>query len=172
MKSRLISEVETTFNDLYDKLNSFSQQELNEVPFEGSWTAGQVAEHIFKSTGGLPVFFNGRTGKIQRPFDMNVAQIDAIFLDFTTKMKSPEFILPTENFYRKEDLLKTAEIIRNEITELTRHHELSDLCLDFEFPGTGHLTKYEWLRFAFAHTKRHTWQIGNILSAIKKTETK
>ena len=50
MKETPIQEFEETTFDLGKVLSSFSQEEFNKIPFEGSWTAGQVAEHLFNQS--------------------------------------------------------------------------------------------------------------------------
>lgn len=53
MRDELKIEIKSTFGQLYQTLSLFTQSEINAIPFEGSWTSGQVARHIIKSTSGL-----------------------------------------------------------------------------------------------------------------------
>ncbi len=49
------SGIEETFSRLTAAISKFSEKQFSTpFPFEGSWTAGQVAEHIIKSIGGMP----------------------------------------------------------------------------------------------------------------------
>ena len=41
----MIAEIKQTAADLLQALEAFNEHSFNQVPFEGSWTAGQVAEH-------------------------------------------------------------------------------------------------------------------------------
>ncbi|MBE7179216.1 MAG: DinB family protein, partial [Mucilaginibacter polytrichastri] len=52
---------------------------------------------------------------------------------------------------------------RNDVIATARDMDLSMLCLGFDFPGLGFLTRYEWLYFNIYHTQRHIRQLRNIL---------
>lgn len=54
MREELIIAIETTFGHLIDELSKFDESTLNQIPFEGSWTAGQTAEHIIICGSGIP----------------------------------------------------------------------------------------------------------------------
>ena len=53
-KKELLKQFEETEREFYNVLASFTQEQLNESPFEGSWTAAQVADHMLKSKKGIP----------------------------------------------------------------------------------------------------------------------
>ena len=92
MKETLIQEFEETTFDLGKVLSSFSQDEFNKIPFEGSWTAGQVAEHLFKSESNIPKVLTGNSKETATDPYEKTGLIRSIFLDYSKKMKSPEFI--------------------------------------------------------------------------------
>ncbi len=140
----------------------FTPEQLDTIPSEG-WSAGQVAEHIIKATSGFPAFFNGRTEKSERAADEKTEGIRNLFLDFSIKMESPEFILPTHTQHNRNEILETIKTIEKELLNIAETQDLSLLCLDFELPGFGSLTKYEWISFGLAHTERHIHQLTKIL---------
>jgi hypothetical protein len=51
---------------------------------------------MLKSQWGLPEVLTGNTKPADRKPDASNEMIENIFLDFSKKLKSPEFILPTE----------------------------------------------------------------------------
>jgi hypothetical protein len=53
MKANIPKEVEDTARLFLAGLSSIRQEQINTVPFPGSWTAGQVAEHILLSASGV-----------------------------------------------------------------------------------------------------------------------
>lgn len=159
--------VQRTFNELYPVLSGFNVDELNKVPFEGSWTAGQVTDHIIKALAGVPALCSGSTQESNRQPDEKVEDIKALFLDFTIRMQSPEFILPTEDSYTKDALSASLKHIENILTAIVQTQDLTRLCFDFELPGFGLLTRYEWICFGLIHTQRHTQQLKNVLSKLK-----
>ena len=142
-----------------EALDWFGPQQLNTIPFAGSWTAGQVAEHIIKSVSELP---DEKTETPKRFEDEKVYLLKKIFLDFTTKMKSPDFIVPQQTTHDKAALLQSLTDIEDNLIRIIKTKDLSLLCLDFEFPSVGYLTRLEWIKFFIFHTQRHTRQIVNI----------
>lgn len=168
MKSAIQNTILETYTNLSDLLSSFSKEEINIVPFEGSWTAGQTAQHIILACSGLTALFAGNTEKTTRKPDENVKALDGIFLDFNTKYQSPENIKPAEIDYEKGALLASIKKIQNDLFEAAETYDLTLTCLDAKVPGFEHFTIYEWLHFAIVHTQRHTHQLKSIYKHIKK----
>jgi hypothetical protein len=167
MKEKLILELEETTNDLLAALSLFTQATFNKIPFEGSWTAGQVAEHLFKSESNIPRVVTGNSKETKRdPFE-HVHTIQKIFLDYTIKMQSPEFILPSDEEKNKDLFIKRFEGTRKELRNLTETRDLYRTFTDFPFPKIGELTGWEWICFAVCHSKRHIRQMRIIAEKLK-----
>src|SRR5579859_2252379 len=95
MKNDLSAEIAATKEALLTVLNKYDENTINIVPFEGSWSGGQVAEHILKSASGILAALEGATKPADRDPEQNVGQLRGIFLNFGIKMKSPGFIIPS-----------------------------------------------------------------------------
>jgi hypothetical protein len=162
---KLSGQIEETGAAIIAELDRFSEEQLNTVPFEGSWTGGQVAEHLLKSAGVADVVF-GRTAPTSRPPDENIAAL-RIFLDFSIKMKSPDFILPSDGHHPKKPLIDGLQGRWQRMGEAADKLDLRETCLDFEMPNVGHLTRLEWLSFQVFHTKRHLHQLRNIFAHLQ-----
>jgi hypothetical protein len=158
-------EIKETCSALLQILDAFSEQAFNTVPPCGGWTAGQVAEHLLLSAGVVEVI-SGRTEKATRAPDEKIAAIGAIFLDLTTKLSSPDFIIPAEAHYEKQEMMSRLKLVWTKLSEAVRLLDLSLVCLDFEFPGSGTLTRLEWINFYVFHTQRHIAQLHRISTAI------
>ncbi|WP_138475279.1 DinB family protein [Dyadobacter bucti] len=168
MKTReILEELEQTTNDFSRVLGSFTPAQINIIPFENSWTAGQVAEHILMSETGLPGVLLEKTKPAERPKDEKVPEIEAVFLDFTTKLQAPEFIIPGNGPHDKNQLLMSFQKERSEILMITSAEDLTQLCTSFPFPEIGELTRWEWVSFVICHSKRHIFQLQNILEKVK-----
>ena len=166
---KVINQYDIAVGEFVETLSQFSQEQINTVPFEGSWTAGQVAQHILKAIHGMPsLLTKGPTVKAERPFDEKTSEIDDKFLNFNIKMKSPDFIKPEEATYDKNELIHSLNETRKGTIEAARDKDLSLLCLAFEMPVWGHLTLYELLAFAQVHTIRHNHQLKNIYQELSK----
>jgi hypothetical protein len=158
------TEILETKQDLMDAIYSFSEKNIDQVPFEGSWTAGQVMEHIDKAMGSAVLY--GKTQKANRAPDEKLPQLKAIFLDFNSKMKSPDFILPTAGKHSKEALLNSLTQKLDTLLTASQTLDMNEECLDFEVPGFGKFTRLEWIWFYLVHTQRHTQQLKNMLKEV------
>jgi hypothetical protein len=161
-KIEVVKELNDTISEFQNLLSSFDEDQLNAVPFEGSWTPGQVAHHIIMANSGFGEILNGPVEETVRPFDQLIERIEKDFLNFNFKMTSPDFIYPKLKIYDKERLLMSLEKIKDEITNAITDLDLEPTCLAFELPVYGRLTRHEAVYFVVYHTKRHAHQLKNI----------
>lgn len=132
MEKELLAQIDSTEAALLDAFGSLSQQELNTVPFEGSWTPGQLSEHLEKSCGIDTLY--AETADTNRDPASMIAPINAMFLDFSTKMQSPGFIYPRGDHYEKEVVCRILKTRWTDIRQAATTLDLSKTCLAFEFP--------------------------------------
>ncbi|GAA0890834.1 hypothetical protein GCM10009122_05130 [Fulvivirga kasyanovii] len=165
ISKKLILKIDNTFDKMVHAITRFEEGQYNTVPFEGSWTAGQVVQHIIMSVAELP---DKKTQAPQRSYDEKIDSIEKLFLDFGIKMESPEFIIPEYQTYDKTGQIMELKNIQHRHVETIRDTDLSALCVDFEFPTFGYLTRFEWFSFFVFHTQRHTVQVNNIYQYLSK----
>ena len=165
-KVQLLKDLERTTRELLQVLGEFTNEQFNSLPFEGSWTAGQVADHLFRAERGAPALMTGNTEQTTRDPEQFVKPLDDAFLDFSTKMKSPDFILPSNGPHDPGEYYNKFEAIRKNIQELAAKLDLTKTCTGFDMPKIGHMTRFELLRFTVAHSTRHIRQLNNIHSHI------
>lgn len=158
----ILLDTDRTLTTLLQVVSSFDEEELNKIPFSDSWTAGQVVQHLILANTGFIEVMQGPVKDADREPDQLVAQIRADFLNFDTKMKSPDFILPLPISYSKQRQLGTLENIKSSLINLIQTMELDKICLTFELPGYGFLTRIEAIYFVNYHSQRHTHQLNNI----------
>lgn len=161
-RQQLLHDLDQTERDFYSILAALTPGQVNTVPFEGSWTAGQVVEHILMSESGIPETVLGSTQETDRPVAQYVPVIESIFLDFTAKYQAPDFIVPSAGPHDQQQLLEAFKAERAAIREIAANEDLTLTCTDFEFPQIANLTRWEWLQFVLCHSKRHTRQLRNI----------
>ena len=167
MEKAILVAIDETTNDLLQAIAAFEPEQFNRIPFEGSWTAAQVAEHVYKSESGLPTILKSKSVITERAPDEKAPIIRSIFLDFITKLKSPDFILPSNEPQEKEILYNAIKNNREEIARLAASADLTKIFSDFPFPTLGELTGLEWITFIVCHSKRHTFQVKNIYEQVK-----
>jgi uncharacterized damage-inducible protein DinB len=156
----LAANLHETGGRFIDHLSGFSEAEMNKVPFENSWTAAQVAEHIVKASDAGVLFMPGAPA--ERDPAKNVQSLRDIFLNFDAKYKSAPNLLPEEKHYEKTPLIHTLQQQWSQLEEAARTQDLSELIDAFEFPGMGKLTKFEALNLVVVHTQRHLQQLDHI----------
>ncbi len=159
---QLSADINQTFEELTEIVSSFHSDQINVIPFEGSWTSGQVAEHILLSVSGFEQVINGPVAETSRAPDELKDKIKAVFLDFNTKMKSPEFIIPKDKKYEKQEFLNSFKKYKSKIHHAIATLDLTKTCLALELPVFGFLTRLECIYFILYHSQRHFHQLKNI----------
>ncbi|MGC3943117.1 MAG: DinB family protein [Chryseolinea sp.] len=159
-KRELRSALTKAFNDFSSALSSFDDANVNEIPFAGSWTPAQVSVHIIMATDGVP---DGNTSPAHRPYDANLPRIKPWWEDLNQKFTSPEPLRPDDQPRSKKILLEELQRVHTKDLIIIDKTDLSAVCLDFELPSIGYLTRFEWLWFMEMHLKRHHFQLSNML---------
>ncbi|WP_420150099.1 DinB family protein [Spirosoma sp.] len=157
-------QLESAFAQLLDKLSSLNEEELNKVPYQGSWTAAQLGDHLSKAYDIMPIL-NGKTELADRPIDAKIGVLKAVFLDFSTKMESPAEIAPADGPFEKAELVGRLTTQTQLLISYAQHNDLAPVCLAYGLPQIGTLTRFEWLSFLAIHTQRHLHQLNKILGA-------
>ena len=171
MKNDLLNELTNTRKELLKVLDLYDQENINTVPFEGSWTGGQVAEHVLKSLSGVLQNTTGPVNPTERNPEAHIKQLGDVFLNMDIKMKSPDFIIPSNDPKDKSSLSSALEETLSRIENVAAIDDLSITCTTFDMPMMGPLTRVEWLYFASYHTRRHTQQLINMISHLKLNTT-
>jgi hypothetical protein len=166
MNNELSNQLEKNFQELTNLLSRLNDEQWNAIPFKGSWTPAQLAEHLLKSYQVLKLF-NGTYKKANRQPNEKIEAIKNVFLDMNRKMKSPKELLPSETGIDQKKLLQQLENITHQLVEFSKAKDLTITCLDEEMPGFGHLTILEWLNFINFHTQRHLIQLKKIIHNIE-----
>ncbi|MEH6764703.1 MAG: DinB family protein [Aequorivita antarctica] len=165
MNTEVLKRFDIATDKLIEQLASLSEEQLNTVPFEGSWTAGQLGNHLYKSYNIMDIL-NGNVEETDRDPAAKLAEIEKTFKDFSIKMNSPEMVLPTTKHIEKERLLSSLKERIEQQREAIENLDLSKTCLDAEIPGGGPFTRQEWLGFNTIHTERHNHQLKNIIESL------
>lgn len=160
--STIANNIENTSKELLQVIFSIPREKFDTIPFEGSWTAGQVTEHVLKSCSGLVDVLEGNVKPVDRNAEQHVQMLRDAFLNFDHKMKSPEFILPTHNTHDRQVIAADLANALAGIAAVAKVEDLSLLCTDFEMPNLGQLTRIELINFVDVHTQRHIHQLKNI----------
>jgi hypothetical protein len=160
----LIEELKQTQQSLIDVVNSISDDKIDTIPFEGSWTAGQVLEHLSKSVSTSVL--RGNVQRVSRPADEKIIFVRSVFSDFTKKFTAPEFVVPMETMHNKAAQLLLLAAKFDRLIAAVDTLDLTEECTDFAVPGFGNFTRMEWIAFHMIHTQRHIEQLKNIAAKL------
>lgn len=163
MNDQLTHDLLQVYDEYILIFQNFTDVQINQIPFEGSWTPGQVADHIIKSTKRIP---DRDTAPPERAFDAKVASIESVFLDFENKRKAPEYVEPGGGPFERSVILSQFDELKVRHKAALADVDLTQLCLNFELPVVGTMTRYEWYRFFVIHGQRHLYQLRNIIKVI------
>jgi hypothetical protein len=163
LEEELIAGISEAYDTLINSLQPLNDTDFNKVPFEGSWSPAQVADHLIKASAGIP---DKKTVAPDRPYNERIALLESTFLDFEKKLKAPDFILPESHALDKKEIIQNLQAQRSRHIYKIGKSDLTALCLGFELPHLGIMTRYEWYKFIMIHIKRHQHQLNNMLKLI------
>lgn len=160
----LLSEISSAVAGLTTLMATVDTHKVNTSPYNGSWTAPQLLNHVTKSINGMAKAMQTESAPANRNPSERVEELRKIFLDFSQKFQSPAFIVPDDHSY--EQLLTINQL--NEAFERFKESagtaNLEGLIEGLPF---GAVTKLEIVYFTLFHTQRHLHQMQKICEALK-----
>ena len=163
-KNELLAAIDEARSQLVGLMSSLDEIKINTVPYKDSWTAGQLFRHVTKSTNGMAKAMRRESKPAKRDAGERIPGLKKAFLDFSSKMKSPDFIVPEEGPYEKQAAIEEINRSFEQFKESTTNTNLTDLV---EGLPLGAVTKLELLHFVLYHTQRHLHQMQRIFDALK-----
>ncbi len=155
----LINNIEQVTDTLVQLLLRVDEQHLNNKPGPDRWSIAQVADHITLSNNSIAKALALKGKPVDRNPGERINELKSIFLDFSKKFQSPEFIVPTKDIYDSDLLLKELQKSIKRIRERMYEDDLDEL---INHPAFGNISKFEILHFVLYHTQRHLRQINEI----------
>ncbi|MEX1136844.1 MAG: DinB family protein [Balneolales bacterium] len=104
----------------------------------------------------------GQLGLPARTDDQEVNTIQEIFRNKESKAKTDESIAPGPPPHDLKRLLDTLHKQKDQQIEIIKTRKLEEFNTILEFPGIGHVSRYEWIHMMTEHGQRHRRQIENI----------
>jgi hypothetical protein len=164
----IFRQFDDTTKDLLETISSFTDEQFHTAASPGTWSPAQISEHLYKSESNVPKVLVGNSRPSERDPAKNIDLIGSIFLNFDKKLKSPSFIVPSDNPPGKAFFLENLKTTREKIRNLMTIVDLSLTFTDFPFPQLGEFTGEEWIYFVITHSRRHIRQMKNILQGLKQ----
>jgi hypothetical protein len=160
---QLLNDYNQTAAELVQLARSFTDYQINTVPFENSWTAAQVIDHVTKSNTSIWQSVSGEGAPTDRDPAQAEPHIKAQFLNFDVKMKSPDFILPDRGTYQKDLLIGDLAVSIDQLKETSRSKPMAEITTH---PALGPATRLEQFYFILYHTQRHIHQLKHIRQSL------
>lgn len=164
-KKELSVELRKTVDEMTELFSTIDEDKVNTIPYEGSWTAGELLRHVAKATRGLHEMLGAPTRSLERDPGQRIEEFAAIFLNFSTKMKSPDFIIPEKKLYERQ---YSIDQFKKNFIGLEDAIQQADMSQVVEGLPFGEITKLEMLYFLLYHTQRHLHQLHKIHDALEE----
>ncbi|HZG26059.1 MAG TPA: DinB family protein [Chitinophagaceae bacterium] len=162
MHEQILEELNETRSSLVKVLTSIEKEQVNVIPFEGSWSAAQLTEHILKSLKGVLNIMHGPVRETKREPTAKLMGVKQAMLDSNARYTAPGFLNPSTLIQDQQVLVDSIETKMQQISEAFQQLNPNETCTAYELPGAGTLTRLEWVYFVIYHTQRHTRQMENI----------
>ena len=163
-KNEIFTATGEAISQLVDLMLKVDESKINTIPYEGSWTAPQLLTHVTKSINGMANTMLWDAKPAERDPGERIEQLKTIFLDFSSKLKSPDFIVPEEAIYERQPVIEKLNESFNGFQVKASSANLYDLV---EGLPLGPITKLEIIHFVLFHTQRHLHQMKKICEALK-----
>jgi hypothetical protein len=160
----LALEFKSVANKFMHTVALIGQDNINLVPFAGSWTAAQVIEHIRLSVSGTVTIINAAVKTTNRSPDQFAKAIKDLFLDFDAAYPTAPVLVPADKAYDRDELTAQLKPVFETLQDDIQAKDMTDTCHAAEFTGMGYLTRLEWVTVAIYHTQRHIHQLQKIRS--------
>jgi hypothetical protein len=164
MVTQTISAISEAVSQLTNLMASVANDKVNTVPYDGSWTAPQLLRHVTKSISGMAQTMLMEGKPTDRDPGERIDELKTLFLDFSKKMNSPEFILPEDGPYEKQTAIDGLNTAFRQLEENAQKTTFNQVIEGLPF---GPITKLELIHFTLFHTQRHLEQMRRICEALK-----
>lgn len=163
-KKELLAAIDEAVSELQALMSSLDENKINTVPYKDSWTPAQLLRHVTKSINGMAKAMGMDAEPADRGADERIPDLKKAFLDFSNKMKSPDFIVPEPGPFKKQEVTEKLNKSFGHLKESAANANLIDLVANLPL---GPITKLEILHFTLYHTQRHLHQMQNICAALE-----
>jgi len=163
--TQVLSATADVISELTHLMAAVDEDKVNTIPYEASWTAPQLLRHVTKSINGMTKALHMDAKPAERNPGEKIEGLKKVFLDFSIKLKQPEFIVPEEMIYEKQ---KSIEGLNKSFNRFKETAETANLYELVEGLPLGPITKLEIIHFVLYHTQRHLFQMKKICEALKK----
>jgi hypothetical protein len=162
-RHEILAAIDETVSKLLQFATSLDDNKINSVPYKDSWTPGQLMEHVTKSTAAMVKAMATEYKPAERDATKRIPELRKIFLDFSHKLKSPDFIVPGNGPFEKHMVI---DEMKKSFEQFRKNAGIAQMNELVEGLPLGPITKLEILHFVLYHTQRHLNQMERIVTAL------
>lgn len=162
--NEILSATSDAVSQLTNLMLTVTDDKVNTIPYDGSWTAPQLLRHVTKSINRMTKVMHMDAKPAERNPGERIEELKKIFLDFSKKLTQPDFIIPEERIYEKQSSIEELNKAFSQFKESAGSANLNELIEGLPF---GPVTKLEIIHFVLYHTQRHVNQMKRICEALK-----
>ncbi len=170
--SQIFDEMDETHARFYERIESLGTEDLSARPNAGSWSVGEIVEHLGIVEQSILKLINMLLMKAEAAGEAasEDGRIEPVSVDklversLREKYQAPETAHPGGEL-SIADALSRMRAVRETLEELRPRFEKTNLSkVSYPHPAFGPLNLYEWLILLGIHKSRHLRQIDAILS--------
>lgn len=151
----VIADLQLSTSLLLKFFSSFDSEDFNKKTTDGSWTPGEIAEHLLRLDIAINRILQGSSRVANRAADEKSATIKFVFLDLEKKLQAPKEILPSDTIKDPFSILTKMRAERHKMIDMVQNKDLSEICTSFSHHAFGELTRLEWIYLSIYHAERH-----------------
>jgi hypothetical protein len=159
----IIQEIDNTIAQFTGMMAMLDHEKINEIPYENSWTAAQLCNHILKSTRSIVQAMKIDGTPTEKNSREKIDELKSIFLDASNKFQSPLEIVPDAGPFEKQKTITDLTACFQDLDFYSRNTNLDE---EIDGGPLGAISKYELLHFVLYHSQRHLRQMKRIYEAI------
>lgn len=168
----LFDKMENTRKELFQKLEQYPAEKMNQKPDEKSWSVVQVMDHLTNAEGNSVKYINKKLSfnpKLQKAGLGSSARYALLVTAFTLplKFKVPDVVGEASNEHNFAQAKANWDQVRNDLkTLLDSMDEKTANAELWKHPAAGKMSMKNALKFMELHVQRHQGQIDRILKAV------
>lgn len=170
-KQELPSQIDRVFEPLERLVDGLEQEQIDRKDNPDRWSIGQVLQHMIIAHSGTKEFCATNTEPTERDPGQQLEPIRALFLDYSIKMTTADFLYPPYQSTDKAEAIQKINAIKTELLDIVQNFDLTVTCKQMELPTFGYLTRLEWVNFTLDHMQRHTEQIRRLIHEYSAQES-
>jgi hypothetical protein len=151
----VIADLQLSTSLLLKFFSSFDSEEFNKRAADGSWTPGEIAEHLLRLDIAINRILQGSSIAANRAADEKSANIKHVFLNLERKLQAPREIQPTDTIKDPFSIIAKIRGERHKMIEMVETKDLSEICTSFSHHAFGEMTGLEWIYLSIYHAERH-----------------